>query len=92
MIAAVTGADRARRWAGYVADTRNKHGDGSCYVHAVERGPARSWEYAGMRFTWTSWGRSINGGGHKHKAYCHYAATGNVMRTKDMMRRIEESL
>lgn len=57
-------------WAARVRQSRRY---GSTYIPVASRGGLTVGEIA---FTWTFYGRSQQGGGHKHKAYARYSITG----------------
>ena len=57
-------------WIGYVGTTRTY---GSTYIHMVDRGGLDAvLDGRAVRFDWGWYGRSSQGGGHKHKAHCNY--------------------
>jgi len=55
----------ARYYRGLVHTTRRF---GSCYLH---EGMPAEFEADGINYTVTPYGRSLQGGGHKYKAYAH---------------------
>lgn len=61
----------------YVLQTRRY---GSCYVKVGDRPNFGTVE--GITYSYASWGRSLQSGGHKYKAYAHYADTGKPVPTK----------
>jgi hypothetical protein len=72
---------------GYVTSTRKF---GQTYVHAPVRHasrfcfdvvPARIGDRA-VRLSYSSWGRSWQGGGHKYKAHANWSDTGNPVPSK----------
>jgi hypothetical protein len=70
---------------GYVYDTR-RHG--VTYVHAPVRQAVMSWQGATatingrlVRLTYGSYGRSIQAGGHKYKAWARYCDDGKPVPT-----------
>lgn len=71
---------------GYVFDTRRY---GATYVHACVRQSVMGWRGAEatldgkpVRLTFGSYGRSLQAGGHKFKAWCRYVETGKPVPTK----------
>lgn len=64
-------------WSGRALATRDF---GHTYVHAAWR--IASYTEKGIVFTWSSWGRSLAGGGHKYKVHARYVATGEPVPTK----------
>ena len=52
---------------------------GSCYLHA---GMPTHFAADGIDYSVTSYGRSIEGGGHKYKAYAH--REGKIVPTKEL--------
>ena len=74
------GNANAMYWARLARVTRQW---GHCYVHASKR--ANGWtscNYEGITFTYSSYGRSLAGGGHKYKVHARYMATGEPVPTK----------
>lgn len=65
----------------YVSLVRKTRTFGSCYLHA--EAPAE-FEHNGIKFAVTGYGRSLQGGGHKFKAYAH--RDGKIVRTKELVR------
>ena len=70
----------------YVTQTRKF---GHTYVHANIRAAVTGWQGVegslnGERVvaTYSGYGRSLQGGGHKYKAHCRYVATGKPVPTK----------
>jgi len=70
----------------YVTQTRRF---GSTYVHAGVRAAVTGWQGVegslnGERVvaTYSGYGRSLQGGGHKYKAHCRYVATGKPVPSK----------
>jgi cation transport regulator ChaC len=61
----------------YKALVRKTRAYGSCYLHA---GLPASFEADGIAYTVTGYGRSLQSGGHKYKAYAH--RDGKVVPTK----------
>jgi hypothetical protein len=61
----------------YKALVRKTRAYGSCYLHA---GMPSFFEADGIEFTVTGHGRSLQGGGHKYKAYAH--REGKIVPTK----------
>ena len=55
----------------YVLQTRRY---GSCYVKVGDRPHFGTVD--GITYSFTSWGRSLQSGGHKYKAHANYADTG----------------
>ena len=70
-------------WIGRVLQSR---AHGSTYILVAMRGGPC--EFNGVRYSWGYYGRSQQGGGHKHKAYAHDAKTGAIYRTRDMLKRL----
>jgi hypothetical protein len=70
-----------RGWIRVVGQTRSY---GSCYIPAATRSTCGEWETLLRRYSWRSYGRSLQAGGHKHKAYCHDKATGKPIPTKEL--------
>ena len=73
---------------GYVMETRRY---GSTYVHAPVRQSVMGWAGAeatldgrAVRLTYGSWGRSLQAGGHKYKAWARYTDTGKPVPTKTL--------
>lgn len=65
----------------WVAQTMQTRKWGHTYVHAGARAAAplsfRAFEYNGMIFSYTGWGRSLNTAkGHKYKVHARYADSG----------------
>ena len=65
----------------YVRQTRRY---GSCYVKVGDRPDFGTID--GITYSYTSWGRSLQNGGHKYKAYANYADTGKPVPTKLLSR------
>jgi len=72
---------------GYIVNTRQF---GQTYVHAPVRNakrfsfdvvPARVGE-RGVQLSYTSWGRSLQGNGHKYKSHANWADTGKPVPSK----------
>jgi hypothetical protein len=75
-----------RYWAILTLQTR-KHG--SCYVHAKARAQSfgyKACDHDSMIFSWQSYGRSLQSGGHKYKVHAHYAETGKPVPSKILER------
>jgi hypothetical protein len=68
----------AAEWRQKVRQTR---AHGACYIPAASRDGLTE---NGIRYSWQYYGRSAQGGGHKHKAYAHDAETGATIRSKDL--------
>ena len=69
-------------WIAQVGKTRKF---GHTYVHANVRQETMAWkafEHDGIIFSYSSYGRSLNSGGHKYKVSARYAATGKPVSTK----------
>ena len=69
-------------YRGLVTQTRRY---GSCYKHAAA---PREYRHGSTRFVVTGYGRSLQGGGHKYKAYAYDPADKPVP-TKDLDRLTE---
>jgi hypothetical protein len=74
----------------YVRETRQY---GCTYVHAAVRRTVYGWQGIEGQLdgetvvaTFGSWGRSLQGGGHKYKAHLNYKATGKPVLSKDFDR------
>jgi hypothetical protein len=67
-----------REWIGKVAQTRQY---GETYIPVASRGGLTA---GGIRFSWSYYGKSEQGGGHKHKAYAHDAETGEIVRSSTL--------
>lgn len=70
----------ASYWAAQARVTRKY---GHCYVHASKR--SKGWtscNYEGIIFTYSSYGRSLAGGGHKYKVHARYFETGKPVPSK----------
>jgi len=65
----------------YVSLVRKTRAFGSCYLHADA---PFEFEHDGIKFTVTGYGRSLEGGGHKFKAYAH--RDGKIVRSKELVR------
>ena len=65
----------------YVLQTRRY---GSCYVKVGDRPNFGTVD--GITYSYTSWGRSLQSGGHKYKAHANYADTGTPVPTKLLSR------
>ena len=65
----------------YVLQTRRY---GSCYVKVGDR--PNFGTVAGITYSYTSYGRSLQSGGHKYKAHANYADTGKPVPTKLLSR------
>ena len=65
----------------YVRQTRLY---GSCYVKVSDR--ANFGTVDGIAYSFRSYGRSLQNGGHKYKAYANYADTGKPVPTKLLSR------
>ena len=65
----------------YVLQTRRY---GSCYVKVSDR--ANFGTIDGVTYSFRSYGRSLQNGGHKYKAYANYADTGKPVPTKLLLR------
>jgi len=69
----------------YVTQTRRF---GSTYVHATVRASVTGQGITGtlngepVVATYSGYGRSLQGGGHKYKAYCRYVASGKPVPSK----------
>jgi len=71
---------------GYVFETRRF---GATYVHSCVRRSVMGWQGAeatldgrAVRLTFGSYGRSLQAGGHKYKAWARYTDTGKPVPTK----------
>jgi len=64
-------------WSGRALATRDF---GHTYVHAAWRG--ENYVHENIVFAWSSWGRSLAGGGHKYKVHARYTTTGEPVPTK----------
>jgi hypothetical protein len=53
---------------------------GHTYVHAACR--KDDYVHGDIVFKWSSWGRSLAGGGHKYKVHARYVTTGEPVPTK----------
>lgn len=74
----------AQYWALLVKQTRSF---GSTYVHAAARQSVMGWQGVtidGIKYTYRSYGRSMQAGGHKYKVHAHYTETGKPVPTKDL--------
>lgn len=58
---------------------------GSCYLHAAAPG---EYYHGEIRFTVTGYGRSLQSGGNKYKAYAHHP-DGKPVSTKDLAKLTE---
>ena len=67
-------------WINLVEQTRSY---GACYVRVAYRDGGTC---GNVVFSWTYYGRSYEGGGHKHKAYAHRISDGTIVRSKDLRR------
>ena len=65
----------------YVLQTRRY---GSCYVKVGDRPNFGTVD--GIAYSFRSYGRSLQNGGHKYKAYANYADTGKPVPTKLLSR------
>ena len=65
----------------YVLQTRRY---GSCYVKAGDRPHFGTID--GITYSYASYGRSLQSGGHKYKAHANYADTGKPVPTKLLSR------
>lgn len=70
----------------YVRATRNF---GHTYVHAAVRNAVSGWQGVTGTLngepvvaTYSGYGKSLQGGGHKYKAHCRYVATGKPVPSK----------
>ena len=79
-----------RNIAGYVLDTRRF---GVTYIHADLRNAHFGWKGIEVVIDgktavikWSGYGRSLNAGGHKYKAYCNWAEDGRPVPTKRLAR------
>jgi hypothetical protein len=70
----------AKYWISLVTQTRNH---GSCYVKVAHQDGET---IGNVVFSWRFYGRSQQGGGHKHKAYAHRLSDGSIVRTRDLRR------
>ena len=61
----------------YVKQTRRF---GSCYVRVGDRPNFGTLD--GITYSYRSYGRSLQNGGHKYKAYANYSDTGKPVPTK----------
>ena len=70
-------------WVALAMQTRRF---GQTYVRSGAREEAsasyRAFEHDGIRFSFSSWGRSLNTGGHKYKVHARYADSGKPVPTK----------
>ena len=66
-------------WKSLVLKTRQY---GHCYIHAAKRIDLRPIILNGICFYWGSFGRSIQGGGHKYKVRA--MKDGKPVKTKDL--------
>jgi len=80
-----TNADIVAMLVGNVADTRNY---GSTYVKAAVRNNVMGWKGVyghvngrEVKMTFSGYGRSLQVGGHKYKAYANFADTGKPVPT-----------
>ena len=65
----------------YVLQTRRY---GSCYVKAGDRPNFGTID--GITYSYASYGRSLQNGGHRYKAHANYADTGKPVPTKLLLR------
>jgi hypothetical protein len=70
----------------YVTQTRRF---GSTYIHANIRAAVSGWQGVTGALngepvvaTYSGYGRSLQGGGHKYKAHCRYVASGKPVPSK----------
>lgn len=70
-------------WIALVVQTRRC---GHTYVHAGARASApfsfRAFEHGDIVFSFTGWGRSLQGGGHKYKVHARHSDTGKPVPSK----------
>lgn len=70
----------------WVAQTLHTRRFGATYVHAGARASApfsfRAFEHGGVTFSFTGWGRSLQGGGHKYKVHARHSDTGKPVPSK----------
>ena len=61
----------------WIAQTLTTRRFGHTYVHAGARAEAdfafRAYQRGEITFSYTGWGRSLQGGGHKYKVHASYA-------------------
>lgn len=70
----------AAQWRRRVSQTRNY---GSCYIPVASRAGL---VVGNVRYSYRYYGRSAQGGGHKHKAYAHRVSDGSIVKTRDLTR------
>lgn len=70
----------------WIALTLQTRRFGHTYVHSGARRQAafsfRAFEHDGVIFSYSSYGRSLNGGGHKYKVHARHPATGKPVPAK----------